>query len=669
MAPPIDVTRFEQLKASGDLPSPKGIALAIMRLTQKDDVSMTELARTIRTDPAFVGRLIKAANAVIGYGRRPIASVQDALTVLGMPTVRAMALGFSLLTNYRTGACASFDYSRYWSSSLLAAVTSQVVTMRTRVAVADETYCLGLLARVGELALATLYPDDYSRVIDECGDRGEVYLLELETRAFAMNHAELGAAMLADWGMPRVFTDAAYFVSTNNDLSQPEGSRGYVLTQTLAIARQMSEVCIATEKQRSDATRRLYMIGSRLSFDEEAMTLIGDNAVAEWVEWGALLNVHAKQAPAFAELQKERVVAEAEELAESQVVASDQVVAAANISSLTVASHVVNTPASKAMRALIVESNKATRALAHQTLVDEGFEAAEVNDGYSAAEFALDFEPDMMLIGSHLPDMSCEELITMLRQTRIGRNIYVIALSAETGEGALIRAFEAGADDMVGVPLNSRLLVAKISAAKRMTALRHENEKDREEIRHFAAELAVSNRRLQEVALVDALTGFPNRRFFNERLLQEWATSARSQRPISCLMLDLDNFKHINDTYGHDVGDIVLRQASAAIRQAVRVQDVVARTGGDEFIVLCPDTTIEAAVVCAERVRHSIESAQIQSGMLNLKISASIGVACRDHSIVDSESLLKRADQGMYLAKHGGRNRVSSMQLRPRANG
>jgi two-component system, cell cycle response regulator len=257
----------------------------------------------------------------------------------------------------------------------------------------------------------------------------------------------------------------------------------------------------------------------------------------------------------------------------------------------------------------------------------------------------------------------------MLRQTRIGRSIYVIALSAETDEAALIKAFEAGADDMLGVPLNPRLLLAKISAAKRMTALRHENEKDREDIRHFAAELAVSNRRLQEVALVDALTGFPNRHFFNERLQQEWATSTRSQRPISCFMLDLDNFKHINDTYGHDVGDSVLRQALAAIRLAVRAQDIVARTGGDEFVVLCPDTSIEAAMVCAERVRHSIESAQIQSGMLSLKISASIGVACRDHAIIDSESLLKRADQGMYLAKHGGRNRVSSMQLRPRANG
>src|SRR4051812_23495766 len=157
MAPPIDSAHFEQLKATGDLPSPKGVALAIMRLTAQADVSMAELARIIRTDPAFVGRLIRAANGVIGYGRRPIASVQDALTVLGMPAVRTMALGFSLLTNYKSGACASFDYARYWSSSLVAAVAAQAVCLRTRVAAPDETYCLGLLARVGELALATLY--------------------------------------------------------------------------------------------------------------------------------------------------------------------------------------------------------------------------------------------------------------------------------------------------------------------------------------------------------------------------------------------------------------------------------------------------------------------------------------------------------------------------------
>ena len=107
MPQPIDMKRFEQLKAASELPSPRGVAIAIIRLAQSPDVSMGELGRVIKGDPAFVGRLIKAANGVVGENGRSVVSVQDALMVLGLPAVRAMALGFSLLSNYRKGACAA----------------------------------------------------------------------------------------------------------------------------------------------------------------------------------------------------------------------------------------------------------------------------------------------------------------------------------------------------------------------------------------------------------------------------------------------------------------------------------------------------------------------------------------------------------------------------------
>ena len=128
MAQPIDVTKFEQLKAVGDLPSPKGVALAIIRLVQQEDSSIGELARVIKTDPAFVGRLIKAANGLTGYNRRAVASVQEALMVLGVPTVRTLALGFSLLSSYRDGRCRNFDYGRYWTGCLVYALAMQAMT-------------------------------------------------------------------------------------------------------------------------------------------------------------------------------------------------------------------------------------------------------------------------------------------------------------------------------------------------------------------------------------------------------------------------------------------------------------------------------------------------------------------------------------------------------------
>ncbi len=131
------------------------------------------------------------------------------------------------------------------------------------------------------------------------------------------------------------------------------------------------------------------------------------------------------------------------------------------------------------------------------------------------------------------------------------------------------------------------------------------------------------------------------------------------------MVIDIDEFKQINDSFGHDVGDIVLRQTTATIRQAIRAQDVICRLGGDEFLVICPETSLEQAVVCAERVRRAVEAMQVRTRMLALKGSVSIGAAARDADTADAEALIKRADQGVYLAKERGRNRIASAQARP----
>jgi diguanylate cyclase (GGDEF)-like protein len=217
-------------------------------------------------------------------------------------------------------------------------------------------------------------------------------------------------------------------------------------------------------------------------------------------------------------------------------------------------------------------------------------------------------------------------------------------------------------DDFITKPLKPRILAARIRAGQRVIKLHQEIERDREEIRRFAAELAVTNRRLQEVALTDALTGFPNRRYAMERIGQDWAAASRSGRPLSCMVIDVDQFKQINDAYGHDVGDAVLRQTALALKQGLRAHDVVCRTGGDEFLVICPDTSLDQALACGERVRRAVDTVPIVSGMLELKASISVGVAVRGPEMPDAEALIKAADQGLYLAKQRGRNRVASIQ-------
>jgi diguanylate cyclase (GGDEF)-like protein len=537
--------------------------------------------------------------------------------------------------------------------------------MRTRAAAPDETYCLGLLARIGELAMATLYPKEYSEILLELKAQPHLQPAELEVQRFGMSHAELGAAMLADWGMPRVFTEAAFQSDARGDCTYPEGSRERTLTEALMMARTMGDLCLARDADRPAAMRQLMQFASRLSFDEATTIELCDGVAREWLDWGVLLNISADLMPPFEHLVRRSAeggeAAVATPAPEPQTMEPEVDEATANSSRLPVLEPV---PTRNPSLLLACEAGSATADL-KPVLLSAGYDVGVVHDVSMAAEYALDYEPDILIIDWALAQSGGSELIAAVRKTRIGLGMFVIVLSERIDEEFLVEAYTSGVDHVLPKPTSPRLLLARLDAGKRVTNLHSEIERDREEIRHFAAELAVSNRRLQEVAMIDPLTGFPNRRFFVDRLLQEWAASSRSKRPLSCIMVDIDNFRAINDTYGHEVGDSVLRQASAAMRGALRGHDVVARTGGDEFLIMCPDTALEAAVACAERLRSAVHDAQIVSGMLTVKLTVSVGLAARDASIGDTDALVRRAEQGLHAAKQTGRNRVAGIQLRP----
>lgn len=656
MVPPIEISRFEQLKASGDLPSPKGVALTIMRLTQQEEVSAQALGQVIRTDPAFTGRLIKAANGIIGYGRRPIVSVQDALTILGLPAVRNMALGFSLLTHYRNGVCEGFDYARFWSQSLLRALGTQVIAQRTRVTAPDEAYSLGLLANVGELALATLYPHDYGKVRHEAG-ASRARLRELEHRAYAMTNAELGAAMLADWGIPRLFTDAAYCVAAGQENTRAnEGTREAALTLTLNLSDAISELCLSIEDAQPDALHQVQRIGSRLSFDEETLASLTDSVAKQWLEWAHLLNLQAREVPAYASIQQCGDISTPTGESESASPEHEQLPASG--SPAVVDERYREAVSDECLRVLIVSGDEGERRNLRDILGSGEFALEEAVDGESAISNALEFLPRLMLMESSFADMSGIDLLRALRRTKAGRAIYTIVMLRDIAENNVVSLLEAGADDLLAKPVSVRLLLAKVRASRRLTVLHNEIERDREALQHMAAELAVSNRRLYEAALTDPVTEGPNRRCLTDRLAAEWSAVWRDDQPLSCMIVDVDHFKSINDSYGHDTGDMLLRCVALAMRNELRAHDLVARMGGDEFVVLCPETGVEAALACAERLRQAVANVRLPDRLAHVRASVSIGVACRDKTITDPASLLKRADRGLYLAKQSGRNKV-----------
>ncbi len=172
-------------------------------------------------------------------------------------------------------------------------------------------------------------------------------------------------------------------------------------------------------------------------------------------------------------------------------------------------------------------------------------------------------------------------------------------------------------------------------------------------------ELATANRRLEEMALTDVLTGLPNRRHAMTRLAQMWAESVQDGTPLTCMMIDADGFKQINDNYGHDAGDEVLRQLSRHLLHSVRTDDVISRMGGDEFLIICSHTTLEGALNVAEQMRQAVAELRVAVGNGIWRGSISVGVAVRQPDMRSPEELISAADEWVYAAKRKGRNCVA----------
>jgi len=171
-------------------------------------------------------------------------------------------------------------------------------------------------------------------------------------------------------------------------------------------------------------------------------------------------------------------------------------------------------------------------------------------------------------------------------------------------------------------------------------------------------ELYDANKKLEEMALTDVLTKLPNRRYAMQRLKQLWRESGHSKTPLSCMMIDADGFKEINDSYGHSAGDKVLERLALELSNTLRSDDIVCRLGGDEFLVICPNTPEYGAKIIAEDIRNVIDALRIDVGKGEWQGSVSVGVAARSAEMKKPGDLLKLADQGVYLAKNAGRNCV-----------
>jgi two-component system cell cycle response regulator len=299
---------------------------------------------------------------------------------------------------------------------------------------------------------------------------------------------------------------------------------------------------------------------------------------------------------------------------------------------------------------LLVEDDKLQAKTTKEYLEKAGHEIVWVENGRAAIKSAKTEPFDLIVLDLILPDLDGNEVCRWLKNNKDTQDIPIIILSARHSTRERVYGLEAGADDYLSKPYDASELKARIYACLRTKVLQDELRKKNRQLEEVLS-------RMETLAMTDQLTGLFNRRFFESVIEKEFSKTIRYDHPMSCLMIDIDHFKSMNDEYGHHTGDQVLKEISQLMKTCLREADTMARWGGEEFIVLLPETTKKNALQVASRLLTSVSACKLSS--FPGRITISIGLAGVPEPTIDtSEKLIAASDHALYQAKAGGRNRI-----------
>ncbi len=630
---------LKQLNLQGGLPTPKGIALELIKLTGRDDYSSTEVALLISTDPALSVRVIHAANALIISSVRGIVTISDAITVLGMRAIRQLVIGITMMIDHQHGPCKQFDYGHFWSSSLLTGIAIRHLALQAKFASSEELFMVGLLANIGELAMSTAYPEKFGSLTQNTARDDIAGLYQLEQQQFGFDHGELSSAILAELSFPLIFQMMARDYHREHAGEQTFDSRESKLITLLQVASLIAQISLTLPSQRDVLIQSLKQKSNQAGIEPSFLIKVADSCASDYMQWTGMLNLPSRSIPSFAELFE----ANESKVQKAQKSQPAQPTYERNDYKL----HILLVTMDQGMH----ELSGMLRQTAHQIMT-----ASSTADAMRLIDSQ---KTQLLIIDSQSAQAEGLVLCRDLRRHPHTPPLYIIMLLNDNTAQMLEAAFDAGADNYLLHSYTPKILDASLRAAQRVIKLQEELSIEREQMMHFSTELSESNERLHQLSLTDALTTLPNRRLAMDRLAQEWAATDRSHRPLSCMMIDVDHFKAINDTYGHQTGDEALRLIARTLRHEARSQDVVCRYGGEEFLVICPDTRLEFAAQVAQRMRNAIENLVLSlPDHPPIKMTVSIGLTEKSAAIAALDEFVKHADVNLYAAKKAGRNRI-----------
>ncbi len=305
-----------------------------------------------------------------------------------------------------------------------------------------------------------------------------------------------------------------------------------------------------------------------------------------------------------------------------------------------------------AWRILLVDDEPTQRLIMARLLKRAGYEVETAGNGREALAKVEAGDFQLMITDWEMPEMDGVTLCSAVRALQNKAYVYIILLTARDAIEHVVTGLQAGADDYLTKPVIEPELMARLNTGKRIVTLERS--------------LRTANEENRRLSITDPLTGVYNRRYLMEQLPREIDRAARYGRQLAVVMCDVDHFKKINDTHGHQIGDEVLKWFVGNLSDTVRTSDWVARYGGEEFVVVLPETNVASSAVAAEHLRARVAAEPFNDGSTSFLVTASFGVSGWKERVPSGstlDALMAKCDEGVYASKASGRNRVTTQSM------
>ncbi len=640
------------------LPSMPVAAERLMSEVLKPEPDTGEVVRIIGSDQALVGRVLSLVNSSYYGVRWKVSTVDHAVGLLGLRAIESMVISLSVFDILSPRGEHSLDHALHWQHSLAAAAAARMIAERAGYPVPEEAYTAAILHDVGRAALDIFAPEDSARAMEALKSQSGVGVL-IERATIGIDHAGAGHFVLRHWNMDEKLIDAVGRHHAEDILAKSDGTpaelAGILQVADLAAwAAGFGGLDMPPKLASAEAVLAFYEGLDNAALQAEMITELKRTGELFGLESPGGVDLVAALSSATAQLGRVRALQQQleERLARK-------------------------THALEAMKRLAESRGKGggSEAVFKRILPAVcdamGTERAvylDIDASTGAIKSAL--VEDVTGISGAVWDISRD---APRKDEPLGRAI-------ATGEAVMLRS-ENEREGLLSALGSCEAAAAPVSAGGRVEGLlltdnsisgRALKQNDLEILHVLAAEagIALENSLLQEYsetlkaqADTDTLTGLANRRNLLRQLEAEIQRSRRYSKPLSLVMVDLDRFKVFNDTYGHQAGDQILRSMGTLLASSSRTIDTPGRLGGEEFLVVLPETDLDEAVIYAERVRSLVEKLgeRLKDRYSEHPLTISVGLTSFNHEYDDLDSLVRRVDNAMYSAKKRGRNRICSL--------